>query len=108
MAYLYLLAAIALEIAGTFCLKLSNGFANPVPTFLVFVFYGLMNVPFILALASLPLSVVYAIWSGVGLMAAAALGFAYFEEPITTARVVFLGITFTGVVGLAVSLQHSA
>ena len=53
MAYLFLLAAIALGIAGTFCLKLSNGFTNPWPSALAFVFYGLMNVPFILADSSL-------------------------------------------------------
>lgn len=106
MAYLYLMTAIALEIAGTFCLKLSNGFTNTTPSILVFVFYGLMNVPFILAMKDLPLSVVYAIWSGVGLIAAGAIGFVYFNEPVTLWRLAFLAITFSGVVGLAFSLQH--
>ena len=106
MAYLFLLAAIAFEIAGTFCLKLSNGFANPWPSAMAFVFYGLMNVPFILALKHLPLAVVYAIWSGVGLTAAAIIGFTYFGEAATFPRLAFVAVTLIGVTGLAFNLQN--
>ena len=104
MAYLYLLCAIALEIAGTFCLKLSDGFANPVPSGLSFLFYGLMNVPLILALKHLDLSIVYATWSALGVVAAVALGIFWFGEEATVQRIAFTTITLVGVVGLNANL----
>lgn len=99
-AHIYLLSAIALEIAGTFCLKLSNGFEKPVPSALAFVFYGLMNIPLILSLKVMPLSLVYAIWAGSGIVAAAAIGFVYFDEPVTGWKLLFGCLTLIGVVGL--------
>ena len=100
MPYVYMIAAIALEIAGTFCLKLSNGFERPVPSGLAFFFYGIMNVPFILALKAQPLSLVYTTWAGVGVIAAAAIGMTYFGEAVTTSRILLIAITLIGVVGL--------
>lgn len=98
--YIYMVAAIVLEIAGTFCLKLSNGFERPVPSVLAFIFYGLMNIPFILALKALPLSLVYTFWAGIGVIAAAAIGMTYFGEAVTANRIVFIAITVIGVIGL--------
>lgn len=105
MAYLYLVFAIALEVAGTFCLKLSNGFDNPIPSGLAFLFYGLMNVPLILALKHLDLTVVYVTWSAVGVVAAVALGVFLFGEEATFQRIAFATITLVGVVGLNASLS---
>ena len=104
MAYLYLVCAIALEVAGTFCLKLSNGFENPISSGLAFLFYGLMNVPLMLALKHLDLTIVYVTWSAVGVVAAVALGVFWFGEEATFQRVVFATITLVGVVGLNASL----
>lgn len=105
MAYLYLVCAIALEVAGTFCLKLSNGFENPVPSGLAFLFYGLMNVPLILALKHLDLSTVYVTWSAMGVVAAVALGVLWFGEEANVQRFAFATITLVGVVGLNANLS---
>lgn len=104
MAYLYLFCAIALEIAGTFCLKLSNGFENPVPSGLAFLFYGLMNVPLILALKHLDLTIVYITWSAMGVVAAVVLGVFWFGEEATVQRIAFATITLIGVIGLNASI----
>ncbi len=40
-SWLYLTGAILLEIAGTSCMKLSEGFSRLIPSVLIFVFYGL-------------------------------------------------------------------
>lgn len=105
MAYLYLLCAVALEIAGTFCLKLSNGFQNPVPSGLAFMFYGLMNVPLIMALKHLDLTVVYVTWSALGVCAAVAIGIFWFGEQATFQRLAFATITLIGVIGLNANLS---
>ena len=105
MAYAYLIAAIVLEVCGTFCLKLSDGFARPVPSMLAFVFYGTMNVPLILALKHLDLGVVYATWAGIGVVAAVTLGAVYFGEQLTWQLVLFSTITLVGIVGLNLNLS---
>lgn len=101
MGFLYLICAIALEVAGTFCLKLSNGFAKPLPSGLAFIFYGLMNVPLILALKTLDLSLVYVVWSAMGVVAAVSLGFIWFDEPLTARKLAFIGVTMIGIIGLS-------
>ena len=66
MPWLLLFVAIVFEVAGITSLKLSRGFAEPIPSIAVPVFYVLSAAAVILALKRLDLSVTYAIWSGVG------------------------------------------
>jgi hypothetical protein len=57
MPWLLLFAAILLEVAGITSMKLSRGFAEPIPTIAVPVFYVLSAAAVILALKRLDLSV---------------------------------------------------
>ncbi|MEZ5336191.1 MAG: multidrug efflux SMR transporter [Methanolobus sp.] len=66
MSYLYLAFAIIFEICGTTCMKLSEGFTRPVPSILIFVFYGISFISFTIALREIDVSVAYAIWAGLG------------------------------------------
>jgi multidrug transporter EmrE-like cation transporter len=43
MSWLLLTLAIVLEICGTTCMKLSEGFSKLAPSVLIFVFYGHMQ-----------------------------------------------------------------
>jgi small multidrug resistance pump len=71
MPWILLSAAILLEVAGITSMKLSRGFAEPLPSIAVPIFYVLSAAAVILALKRLDLSVTYAIWSGVGTALAA-------------------------------------
>ena len=55
------------------------------------------------ATKTIELSVVYAIWSGVGTALTAAIGIFYFKEPATAIKLASLGLIVIGVMGL-----HSA
>lgn len=68
MAQLYLIIAIIAEVAGTLALKQIQGFRNLVPTLVVIVAYGTSFYFFSRTLEFLPVGVVYAIWSGLGLV----------------------------------------
>lgn len=103
MGWLFLVLAILLEVSGTTCMKLSDGFKEIVPSVLVFVFYGLSFTAFIYALKTIPLSISYAIWAGLGLALIAAIGILYFKEPVTAAKMLFIGLIVIGVVGLSLS-----
>ena len=99
MPWLLLSAAILLEVAGITAMKLSRGFAELVPSIAVPVFYVLLAATVILALKRLDLSVTYAIWSGVGTALAAAIGIAYFREPLSLFKIASLALVVLGVVG---------
>lgn len=105
--WLFLAAAIALEIAGTTSMKLSLGFTRPIPSVALVVFYmgslGLLT----LALQRIEVSVAYAIWSGVGTAAIAAIGILFFNEGVNAWKLLFLGMIVAGVVGLnLVGMKH--
>jgi len=61
MSWILLIAAICMEVCGTTCLKLSEGFTKWVPSVLIFVFYGVSFTLMAYAVRKLDLSISYAI-----------------------------------------------
>jgi small multidrug resistance pump len=106
MPWVLLFVAILLEVAGITSMKLSRGFAEPIPSIAVPVFYVLSAAAVILALKRLDLSVIYAIWSGVGTALAAMIGILYFREPLSLFKVASLLLVVMGVVGLSFAAKH--
>ena len=107
MAWLYLTLAIVFEIAGPTSLKMSDGFARLVPAFLVLPAYAISFGFLGFAIRDIPVSVAYAIWSAVGTAAIAAIGIVLFREPITLAKLAFIGVIIVGVVGLQLTEADS-
>jgi small multidrug resistance pump len=103
MTWLYLILAILLEVSGTTCMKLSQGFTKLVPSILLFVFYSLSMGMLTLALKRIDVSVAYAVWSGVGTALIATIGVLWFKEPVTALKLISLGLIIIGVVGLNLS-----
>ena len=103
MTWLYLVLAILLEVSGTTCMKLSEGFTRMVPSILLVVFYTLSFGMLTLALKKIDVSVAYAIWSGVGTALIASIGVLWFKEPATAMKLISLGLIIMGVVGLNLS-----
>ncbi|MBD8520664.1 multidrug efflux SMR transporter [Lysinibacillus sp. FSL R7-0073] len=64
--YLFLSLSIISEVFATTMLKLSDGFTVPGPSVAVALGYGISFYSLSLCLKTLPLSLAYAIWSGVG------------------------------------------
>ncbi len=100
MSWLYLILAILLEVLGTTSMKLSQGFTRTLPLVLMFVFYGLALTSLTMATKKIDLSVAYAVWSGLGTGLIAAIGILLFKEPVTTLKLVSLGMIIAGVIGL--------
>ena len=101
--WLLLAGAIALEVAGTTSMKLSDGFSRPVPSVLLFVFYAASFVALTFALRKIEVTVAYSVWSGVGSVLVAAIGFLYFREAVTALKLVSILLIIAGVVGLNMS-----
>jgi len=103
MPWLYLVLAILLEVSGTTCMKLSQGFTKVVPSILLFVFYTLSLGMLTLALKRIDVSVAYAVWSGVGTALIATIGVLWFKEPATAFKLISIALIIVGVVGLNLS-----
>ena len=99
----FLLLGIAFEVAGTYCLKLSQGFSNLLPSVSCFLLFAVAISLIIMAAKSIDVSIVYAVWSGVGIVMVTTFGVLFFQEQITTSRLLFISLILIGVIGL-----HSA
>jgi multidrug resistance protein EbrB len=106
--YIYLMCAIFFEIIGTTMLKLSNGFSNLLPSVGVVVFFGLSFTLIVFALKTVPLSLGYSIWSGVGTAGAGIIGVLLFNEVLSGINMLGLVIIIAGVVIMNTSENESA
>ncbi len=96
----YLSLAIVFEIAGTYFLKLSDGFTKYHWGGAAIVCYWLCFAAFAPALRDLPVGVVYATWAGLGIVGGVLLGLFVFSEylrPLQYACILLIGI---GAIGL--------
>ncbi|KGM31598.1 DMT family transporter [Inquilinus limosus] len=106
MAWILLLAAIGFEVAGTVCMKLSDGFRNPLSSVLIFVFYGAAFGFLTLALKRMELSLAYAVWSGIGTAATVVIGVLWFQEALTVLKLASVALVIAGIVGLNLGGAH--
>lgn len=99
-AVAWLALAIGSEIIATVALKLSEGFSKPIPALIVVIGYGVSFYALSMSLRSIPLGVVYAVWSGVGTAAVALIGVLLFREILDAIKVAGIGLIIAGVVML--------
>ena len=69
----------------------------------MFLFYALSFTALTFAVKKLDLSVVYAIWSGVGMVIIGVISYYLFDETFTAAKIFFIGLIVVGVLGLKLS-----
>lgn len=105
-AWVFLACAIALEVTGTFLLKLSNGFEDWRLGSLSIACYSACFWVLATAMKVLPVGVVYAIWAGVGIVAAALIGIFAFDEKLGGLQYAFIAMILIGAVGLNLTAQH--
>ncbi len=103
-----LAVAIAFEVAGTTAMRLSEGFSRWLPSLLIFVFYAFSFALNTLIIGRLGLSVVYAVWSGVGTVATALIGVFYFREPATALKMASITLVVVGVFGLHAATRSNS
>jgi small multidrug resistance pump len=104
--WILLSLAIAFEIAGTTLLKLSDGFQRPWITFASIMAYALCFWPLAIAITRIPMGVAYAIWSAVGIVAIALIGWLSFKQTLNMAQSGFIILILVGVVGLNLSTPN--
>lgn len=98
MSYVYLGIAIVAEIIATSALAASNNFSRLQPSLVTIVGYAIAFWFLSLTLRTMPTGVAYAIWSGVGIVLIAAVGWIWFKQALDVPAMVGLGLIIAGVV----------
>lgn len=106
-AWWVLALAILLEVGGTTCMRLSDGFSRLTPSVLIFVFYAGSFALNVLVIRVLGLSVTYAVWSGAGTLATALIGYLYFKETATALKIGSAGLIVLGVTGMHLASRNT-
>ena len=102
MNWIYLLIAGFFEIFWAVGLKFSQGFSKILPS--IFTVIGMLASFYFLSLAlkKLPLSIAYAIWTGIGTVGTVLFGVIYFGETISIAKIICVGLIIFGIIGLRI------
>ncbi|MGB3306219.1 MAG: multidrug efflux SMR transporter [Thermomicrobiales bacterium] len=106
MARIMLAIAIAAEIVATTSLKQSDGFSKLWPSVVTIIGYVIAFWLVGQALKTIPVSVAYAIWSGVGTAVVAAIGMAFLGESVSVMKVGGIAMIVAGVVALNLGGAH--
>ena len=101
-----LLMAIAVEVAATASLPKADGFRDPLWTTLVVGGYAVSIWLLAMVVRDLPVSIAYAIWSGLGTAVVAVIGAAFLGESWDPIKVVALSLIIVGVVVLNLQGAH--
>ena len=98
MTYLYLALAIIAEVIATTFLKVSDGFSKPRPSLVTVVGYAIAFYFLSLTLRNLPTGIVYAVWSGVGVVLIATIAWVFQSQRLDAAALCGMGLIVSGVV----------
>jgi small multidrug resistance pump len=95
--YIVLFFAIVTETIGTTALQASQQFTKFWPATLCVISYAASFYLMALALKVIPVGIAYAIWSGVGIVLIAIIGFAVFGQKLDMAAVFGMGLILVGI-----------
>lgn len=97
--------AISLEVAGTFLLKLSDGFRLWHWGMLSIMCYSACFWMLAPAMKMLPVGLIYAIWAGTGIVAATLLSMFVFGERLGLLQLALIAMILMGAVGLKLTAE---
>ena len=96
--YLILTIAIFCEVGGTMLLPVSQNFTKIIPTAILAVLYLLSFYLITFVVDKIPIAIVYATWSGLGVFTVAILGYIFFKQSLSWQAVLGLFLIVMGVV----------
>ena len=96
--YLFLVGAIFFEVAGTMLLPISQNFTKVIPTVALSIFYLSAFYLLTFVVKKLPIAVVYATWSGLGIFTIAIFGYIFFKQTLAWQAILGLFLIVIGVI----------
>jgi small multidrug resistance pump len=98
MQNLTLALAILCEVIATSALKASHGFTRLAPSLIVVIGYTIAFYCLSLSLRTIPLGIVYAVWSGAGVALITLIGWLIYGQVLDLAAMIGLSLIVAGVV----------
>lgn len=95
--YLYLVVAVAFEVIATTALKSSDGFSRLRPSLVAIGGYAFAFYFLALTLRTIPVGIVYALWSGLGIFFIALIGWAVYRQALDLPAILGLALIIAGV-----------
>ena len=105
MAWLYLLIAGIFEIFWAVGIKYCDGLKITLPLILVIVSMGLRIIFLGLATKTIPMSIAYAVWTGIGIVGVFTYGLLILKDPISANSIIFVGMILIGIIGLKLGVK---
>jgi len=96
--YIFLIVAILFEVGGTMLLPVSQNFTKIIPTTILAVLYLLSFYLITFVVDKLPIAIVYATWSGLGVFTVAILGYILFKQALSWQALLGLFLIVIGVI----------
>ena len=88
--YLFLAGAVFCEVAGTMLLPVSQNFTKLIPTAALSFFYLCAFYLLTFVVNKLPIAIVYATWSGLGIFTIAIMGYIFFKQTLAWQAIIGL------------------
>ncbi|AKE10295.1 MULTISPECIES: SMR family transporter [Serratia] len=95
--FMYLTMAIVAEVIATTMLKASEGFTRLWPSLVVVVGYGVAFWGLSMVVKTMPLGIVYAIWSGMGIVLVSIAAVFVYQQKLDWPAVLGMGLIIAGV-----------
>jgi len=97
-AYIFMFVAIFCEVTGTLLLPSTQNFTKPIPTFIAATCYLSALYCLTHVLHKIPIAIVYATWSGLGIFTIAIFGYIFFKQTLAWQAILGLFLIVVGVV----------
>jgi small multidrug resistance pump len=97
MPYLILFFAVVAETIGTTALQASQQFTRLAPSVIVIVAYAISFALLGWALKFMPVGIAYAIWSGLGIVLIAAIGYGAFGQRLDAPALIGMALILGGI-----------
>ena len=89
--------AISFEVLGTLLLPASQNFTKLIPTTILSISYVVSFYFLTFAIQKIPLPIVYASWSGIGVFSVAILNYIFYRQPLSWQAILGLFLIVFGV-----------
>lgn len=96
-AYLILALAVLAETIGTTALQASQQFSRPLPSVVVVIAYAISFYLLSITLRTMPVGIVYALWSGLGIILIATIGWLVFGQRLDVPAIIGLSMIIGGI-----------
>ncbi|WP_114195735.1 SMR family transporter [Edaphovirga cremea] len=95
--FMYLTMAIVAEVIATAMLKASEGFTRLWPSLVVVAGYAIAFWGLSMVVKTMPLGIVYAIWSGMGIVLVSIAALFIYQQKLDLPAIIGMGLIVAGV-----------